>query len=94
MAAHKSKSKELTFSDLTFEVQKLTTAQFAHGKESKEYLDQHKRASGIVKSLNSMYGHGYASLSKARAALAIGYIRDKEQAEKDLKKALQNKNRG
>ena len=86
-----SSRKEPSFGDLTFEVQKLTTAQFAHGKDSSEYKTQHQKSVKLVQELNGIYGQGYASLSQARCVLQGQYIQEKEKAASDLAKALKNK---
>jgi len=83
--------KEPTFSDLTFEVQNLTAAQFAYGKDSEQYKAQHKKSVSIVQELNVIYGHGYASLSQARCVLQAQYTQEKEKAAEELAKVMRNK---
>ena len=91
MARPQTKSKEPTFGDLTFEVQKLNTAQFASGKDSEEYKKQHKVSVKLVEFLNSVNGHGYASLSKARSIVALQFRAEKAKKVASLEKAIKNK---
>lgn len=83
--------KDKTFSDLIHEVQKLTTAQLEHGKDSKQYQDQHTKSIGIIKELNSVNGHGYASLSKARSVIQMVYSREKESKRASLERSQRNR---
>ena len=91
MAKQQVKSKEPTFGDLTFEVQKLNTAQFASGKDSEEYKRQHKVSVKLVETLNALNGKGYASLSQVRCILSKQYINEREATKRALEKALKNK---
>lgn len=90
MARQKTK-QEIGFGDLTFEVQKLTDAQYQHGKDSEQYKKQHAVSVKVVKELNAIYGAGYANLSSARACIAARYRFEKEKAKEDLLKGLKNK---
>lgn len=89
--AKQSSKKEYMFSDLVHEVHKLNTAQFANGKDSAEYKKQHAKSVEVVKELNSVYGHGYASLSKTRGLIQSQYVAEKEKAKEGLAKAMKNK---
>lgn len=91
MTKHQIRSKEPTFGDLTFEVQKLNTVQYEHGKDSSEYKAQHKKSVDLVKSLNAIHGHGYASLSVARSILMTRYRYEKLAQQQALEKAIKNK---
>lgn len=98
MARQQAKTKEPTFGDLTFEVNKLNTAQLAHGKDSNEYKTQHAVSVKLVEFLNSVYGQGYASLSHARSVIQSQYIVEKakklialEKSQRALKNTITNK---
>jgi len=75
--AKNERKQETIFTDLIFEVNKLNTAQFSHGKESNEYKAIHAASLKIIKELNGLYGKGYASLSQARQLIQQEYARNK-----------------
>jgi len=76
------KNEYIAFSDLIFEVNKLTDAKSANGKDSSEYKKQHEKCVSVIKELNNTFSKGYASLSKARNVIQDLYIRDKAAKQK------------